>query len=143
MGIPPIRLRLLALTLARADPERSEPGRRPNHFLVRPPHPNEGKRTAEALLCGRATLMAIQRYEPRIWRVMTSASLACLVDRFTGCPIPRFRRQATRSHDSDDRETNGVSRFESSAIQGVSHAFQCRFLFVEKRDCECGPRYHV
>jgi hypothetical protein len=57
---------------------------------------------------GRASLLASSATSTRTWRVMKSASLACLVDRFTGCPIPRFRRQATRLHDSDDRESNAV-----------------------------------
>jgi hypothetical protein len=47
--------------------------------------------------------------------------LSLLVDRFTGCPIPRFRRQATRLRDSDDRETNTVSRHQNSAILLSSH----------------------
>ena len=76
---------------------------------------------------GRATLMAIQRYEPRTWRVMNSASLACLVDRFTGCPTPRFRRQATRSRDHDDRETNIVSLCQNSATANASHYFRQLF----------------
>ena len=37
---------------------------------------------------GRASLLASSATSTRTWRVMNSASLACLVDRFTGCPIP-------------------------------------------------------
>ena len=48
---------------------------------------------------------------------------------FTGCSIPRFRRQATRSRDHDDRETNTVSPGQNSAIENTSHylrRFFCR-----------------
>lgn len=40
---------------------------------------------------------------------------------FTGCSIPLFRRQATRSRDHDDRETNTVSLCQNSAIENTSH----------------------
>lgn len=71
---------------------------------------------------GRATLMAIQRYEPRTWRLMKSAPLAGLVGRFTGCSIPRFRRQVRRvCVILTTVKQNAVSLPQSSANRHVCH----------------------
>jgi hypothetical protein len=50
---------------------------------------------------------------------------------------PRFRRQATRLHDSDDRETNFVSRTETSALLSSSHAFCPVLLPCEGQAIAC------